>query len=35
MTDAGAREVFFEFQAMERYPEVIYLTDGKARVRVR
>lgn len=35
MTDAGAREVFFEFAAMERYPEVIYLTDGNTRVRVR
>ena len=35
MTDAGAKEIFFEFAAMERYPEEIYLTDGQTRVRVR
>ena len=35
MTDAGAREVFFEFHALEHYPDEIYLTDGKTRIRVR
>lgn len=35
LTDAGAREVFFEFTAMEHYPEKMYLTDGKTRIRVR
>lgn len=35
MTDAGAREVFFEFCAMEAYPERMYLQNGNARVRVR
>jgi len=35
MTDAGAREVFFEFSALETYPERLYLSDGHARVRVR
>lgn len=35
MTEAGAREVFFEFNALERYPEEMYLSDGHARLRVR
>lgn len=35
MTDAGAKEVFFEFNAMESYPEKMYLSDGKTRVRVK
>lgn len=35
MTDAGAREVFFEFNALESYPEPMYLAAGDARVRVR
>ena len=35
MTDAGAREVFFAFNALERYPEAMYLSDGHARLRVR
>ena len=35
MTDAGAREVFFAFNALERYPEAMYLSNGRARLRVR
>ena len=35
MTEAGAREVFFEFNALERYPDEMYLSDGRARLRVR
>jgi len=35
MTDAGAKEVFFEFNAMEIYPEKMYLSNGKTRIRVR
>ncbi len=35
MTDAGAREVFFEFSAMDVYPDKMYLANGDARVRVR
>jgi len=35
LTDTGAKEVFFEFNAMDTYPESMYLDDGKARVRVR
>ena len=35
MTDAGAREVFFAFNALERYPEAMYLSNGHARLRVR
>ena len=35
MTDAGAKEVFFEFGALDAYPERMYLTNGDARVRVR
>ena len=35
MTDAGAKEVFFEFNAMDSYPEVLYLSDGEHRIRVR
>ena len=35
MTDAGAREVFFEFNALESYPEPMYRAAGDARVRVR
>lgn len=35
MTDAGAKEVFFEFNALDGYPEEMYLSDGQARVRVR
>lgn len=35
MTDAGAKEVFFEFNALESYPETMYLSDGETRVRVK
>ena len=35
MTDAGAKEVFFVFNALESYPDVMYLTDGNTRVRVK
>ena len=35
MTDAGAREVFFEFNALESYPEPMYLAAGDARGRER
>ena len=34
MTDAGAKEVFFEFNALETYPDALYLTDGHTRVRI-
>ncbi len=34
MTDVGAREVFFEFNALDHYPETMYLAVGDARVRV-
>lgn len=34
LTDAGAREVFFEFNAPESYPEAMYLANGDARVKV-
>lgn len=35
MTEAGAKEVFFEFNALEMYPERLYLSNGKTRVRVK
>lgn len=35
LTDIGAKEVFFEFGAMEIYPETMYLVSGDTRVRVR
>ena len=35
MTDVGAREVFFEFNALENYPDTMYLAVGDARVRVK
>lgn len=35
MTDAGAKEVFFEFNALDAYPERMYLSDGATRLRVR
>ena len=35
MTDAGAKEVFFEFSALDTYPERMYLQSGDTRVRVR
>lgn len=35
MTDAGAKEIFFEFSGMMHYPEKMYLTTREARVRVR
>ncbi|MDO5376747.1 MAG: hypothetical protein Q4G52_00295 [Clostridia bacterium] len=35
LTDVGAKEVFFEFGAMETYPEAMYLVSGDTRVRVR
>lgn len=35
LTDAGAREVFFEFNALETYPETMYLASGGTRVKVR
>lgn len=34
MTEAGAKEVFFEFNALDRFPEKVYLSDGKTRIRV-
>lgn len=35
MTDAGAKEVFFEYNAMETYPEMMYLSANGIRVRVK
>jgi len=35
MTDAGAKEVFFEFNALDIYPEKMYLSNGETRIRVR
>ena len=35
MTDAGAKEVFFEFNALDAYPETMYLVNGHTRVKVR
>ena len=35
MTDAGAKEVFFEYNAMESYPEKMYLIADGIRVRVK
>ncbi len=35
MTEAGAKEVFFEFNALDAYPERMYLSNGDARVRVK
>lgn len=35
MTDAGAKEVFFEFNALDAYPEKVYLSNGETRVQVR
>ncbi|MBR5560466.1 MAG: hypothetical protein IKU73_03550 [Clostridia bacterium] len=35
MTDAGAKEVFFEFNALDVYPETMYLANGYTRVKVR
>lgn len=35
MTEAGAKEVFFEFNALDAYPEKLYLTNGKTRIRVK
>ncbi|MGN0773090.1 MAG: hypothetical protein ACI4MP_04795 [Candidatus Ventricola sp.] len=35
MTDAGAKEVFFEFNALDAYPERMYLSNGRTRVRVK
>ena len=35
MTDAGAKEVFFEFGALDSYPERMYLSSGDTRLRVR
>lgn len=35
VTDVGAREVFFEYNAMESYPERMYLAADGVRVRVR
>lgn len=35
MTDAGAREVFFEFNALDTYPDELYLANGETRVRVK
>ncbi|MBE5798487.1 MAG: hypothetical protein E7321_00855 [Clostridiales bacterium] len=34
MTEAGAKEVFFEFNTLDVYPEKVYLSNGKTRVRV-
>ena len=35
MTDAGAKEVFFEYNALESYPEKMYLIADGIRVRVK
>ena len=35
MTEAGAKEVFFEFNALDVYPDKVYLTNGKTRIRVK
>ena len=35
MTDVGAREVFFEFNALDHNPETMYLAVGDARVSLR
>jgi len=35
MTDAGAKEVFFEYNALESYPEKMYLAADGVRIRVR
>lgn len=35
MTDAGAKEVFFEYNAMESYPEKMYLAADGVRIRVK
>ena len=35
MTEAGAKEVFFEFNSLDVYPEKLYLTNGRARLRVK
>lgn len=35
MTDAGAKEVFFEYNSMESYPEKMYLAADGVRIRVR
>ncbi len=35
MTDFGAKEVFFEFNALDIYPEKMYLQNGDTRIRIR
>lgn len=35
MTDAGAKEVFFEFNALDNYPEPMYLAAGDAKIRIK
>jgi len=35
MTEAGAKEVFFEFNALDVYPQKMYLSNGKTRIRVK
>ncbi len=35
MTDAGAKEVFFEYNALESYPEKMYLMADGIKIRVR
>ena len=35
MTEAGAKEVFFEFNSLDVYPERLYLTNGRTRLRVK
>lgn len=35
MTDVGAKEAFFEFNALDAYPEAMYLSNGATRIRVR
>ena len=35
MTDAGAKEVFFEFHMPERCPDELYLSDGTAQIRIK
>ena len=35
LTDAGAKEVFFEYNAMESYPEKMYLIADGIRIRVK
>ena len=35
MTDAGAKEVFFEYNALDSYPEKMYLSADGVRIRIK